>query len=103
MTKPRPLPGSVVEVKPGEDTRSDALAAGVSDDLAERIELLRGPFSALYGNRSGGVIQLFTRDPHGAPAASPARAASAHRSDVGLPLRRPHTWVAFNRLRTSGR
>ncbi|MCI4568417.1 TonB-dependent receptor [Lysobacter sp. CFH 32150] len=29
---------------------------------AERIEVLRGPFSALYGNASGGVIQLFTAD-----------------------------------------
>jgi len=27
---------------------------------ASRIEVLRGPFSALYGNSSGGVIQLFT-------------------------------------------
>lgn len=27
---------------------------------AERIEVLRGPFSALYGNSSGGVIALFT-------------------------------------------
>lgn len=27
---------------------------------AERIEVLRGPFSALYGNSSGGVIQVFT-------------------------------------------
>lgn len=29
---------------------------------AERIEVLRGPFSALYGNSSGGVIQIFTAD-----------------------------------------
>lgn len=28
---------------------------------AERIEVLRGPFSALYGNSSGGVIALTTR------------------------------------------
>lgn len=29
-------------------------------DAAERIEVLRGPFSALYGNSSGGVIALTT-------------------------------------------
>lgn len=29
---------------------------------ADRIEVLRGPFSALYGNSSGGVISIFTRD-----------------------------------------
>ena len=31
-------------------------------DSAERVEVLRGPFSALYGNSSGGVIQIFTAD-----------------------------------------
>lgn len=30
---------------------------------AERIEVLRGPFSVLYGNSSGGVIQVFTATP----------------------------------------
>ncbi len=29
---------------------------------ADRIEVLRGPFSSLYGNSSGGVIALFTAD-----------------------------------------
>ena len=29
---------------------------------ADHIEVLRGPFSALYGNSSGGVISLFTAD-----------------------------------------
>lgn len=29
---------------------------------ADRIEVLRGPFSALYGNSSGGVIQIFSAD-----------------------------------------
>jgi len=29
---------------------------------ADRVEVLRGPFSALYGNSSGGVISLFTED-----------------------------------------
>ncbi len=36
---------------------------GVFDlDTASRIEVLRGPFSALYGNHSGGVVQMFTED-----------------------------------------
>ncbi|MCB1916855.1 MAG: TonB-dependent receptor [Rhodocyclaceae bacterium] len=34
-------------------------------DMADRIEVLRGPFSSIYGNSSGGVIQLFTRDGEG--------------------------------------
>lgn len=42
-------------------------AATFDLDMAERIEVLRGPFSTLYGNHAGGVIQLFTRDPRGAP------------------------------------
>ncbi|WP_152620121.1 TonB-dependent receptor [Lysobacter sp. A03] len=37
---------------------------------AERIEVLRGPFSALYGNASGGVISLFTAAAPADPAAS---------------------------------
>ena len=43
-------------------------AATFNLDLAERMEVLRGPFSALYGNHSGGVIQLFTREGSGRPA-----------------------------------
>ena len=39
---------------------------------AERIEVLRGPFSVLYGNAAGGVIQLFTADGE-APATVGAR------------------------------
>lgn len=31
-------------------------------ESAERIEVLRGPFSALYGNHSGGVVQIFTEN-----------------------------------------
>ncbi len=43
-------------------------AATFNLDMAERIEVLRGPFSAIYGNHSGGVIQLFTKDGAGAPS-----------------------------------
>jgi iron complex outermembrane receptor protein len=31
-------------------------------DTASRIEYLKGPFSAMYGNSSGGVVQIFTED-----------------------------------------
>ncbi len=34
---------------------------------ADRVEVLRGPFSALYGNSSGGVIQVFTEDGEAPP------------------------------------
>ncbi len=36
----------------------------------DRIEVLRGPFSALYGNSSGGVIQVFSEEGRGAPTLS---------------------------------
>jgi iron complex outermembrane recepter protein len=37
---------------------------------AQRVEILRGPFSALYGNASGGVISVFTEDPPDTPLAT---------------------------------
>ena len=43
-------------------------AATFNLDMAERIEVLRGPFSAIYGNHSGGTIALFTRDGKGRPS-----------------------------------
>ncbi len=45
-------------------------AATFNLDTAERIEVLRGPFSAVYGNHAGGVIQLFSRDGEGPPRIS---------------------------------
>lgn len=36
---------------------------------ARSIEVLRGPFSTLYGNASGGVIAVFTEDPSATPVA----------------------------------
>jgi iron complex outermembrane receptor protein len=31
-------------------------------DSADRVEVLRGPFSVLYGNAAGGVVQLYSAD-----------------------------------------
>ena len=44
---------------------------------ADRIEVLRGPFSALYGNSAGGVIQVFTEEGSGAPTFGVGFAAAA--------------------------
>jgi iron complex outermembrane receptor protein len=46
---------------------------------AERIEVLRGPFSALYGHSSGGVIALFT-----APAKRDEAEAAVDAGSFGL-------------------
>lgn len=45
-------------------TMPDGQGQAASFDLgsAARIEALRGPFSAQYGNASGGVVQVFTED-----------------------------------------
>ncbi|MFA6040728.1 MAG: TonB-dependent receptor [Methylophilus sp.] len=39
-------------------------------DTAKQIEFMRGPFSALYGNSSGGVVQIFTKDGDKTPTVS---------------------------------
>jgi iron complex outermembrane receptor protein len=45
-------------------------AATFSLGSADRIEVMRGPFSSLYGNAAGGVIQIFTADGPPRPALS---------------------------------
>ena len=46
-------------------TMPDGQGQASSFDLANatRIEVLRGPFAQMYGNASGGVVQVFTPDP----------------------------------------
>ncbi len=48
---------------------------------AERVEVLRGPFSALYGNSSGGVVQVWSAD---GAAGDPWRLRVATGSDATL-------------------
>ena len=45
-------------------TMPDGQGQAATFDLAsaDRIEVLRGPFAYLYGNSSGGVVQIFTAD-----------------------------------------
>ena len=51
----------------------------------DRIEILRGPFSALYGNSSGGVVAVYTEDGKAPPAVTPNFAiGSNHTARSGL-------------------
>jgi len=45
---------------------------------AERIEVMRGPFSTLYGNASGGVIQVFTENGPPEPTLTQSGAAGRY-------------------------
>ncbi len=45
---------------------------------ADRVEVLRGPFSALYGNSSGGVLQVYTARGEGAPKLSYSLAGGSY-------------------------
>lgn len=61
-------------------------AATFNLDAAERLEVLRGPFSVVYGNHAGGVVQLFTKDGQGAPTLEGSVSAGSYgtwKADVG--------------------
>lgn len=47
-------------------------------DTAKSVEFMRGPFSALYGNSSGGVVQILTRDGTQEPTLSGAYTAGSY-------------------------
>ncbi|HEU0154060.1 MAG TPA: TonB-dependent receptor [Arenimonas sp.] len=74
---------------------------------AERVEVLRGPFSALYGNSSGGVIQVFSGDgraPGEANVAASGSDAGDWRVSAGLRTRWRGAGVVagLSRLRVEG-
>ncbi|MDM7555470.1 TonB-dependent vitamin B12 receptor [Xanthomonas fragariae] len=53
-------------VRIGSATSGGAALQDLPIEQIERIEIVRGPFSSLYGSEAlGGVIQIFTRRPHG--------------------------------------
>jgi len=53
-------------VKVGSATSGGAALQDIPVEQIERIEIVRGPFSSLYGSEAiGGVVQIFTRRPQG--------------------------------------
>jgi len=70
-------------------------AATFALDSAERIEVLRGPYSVLYGNSAGGVINVLTQDGPAEPTLSgSALAGSYGTSRIGAMY--GGTWDKFN-------
>ena len=52
----------IIDDIPVNNPDGQGQAANINLGSVKRIEVLRGPFSAIYGNASGGVIQAFTED-----------------------------------------
>jgi vitamin B12 transporter len=54
-------------IKLGSATSGGASLQDIPVEQIERVEIVRGPFSSLYGSEAlGGVVQIFTRHPQGA-------------------------------------
>ena len=74
-------------VRVGSATLGQAEFEALSLAQVDRIEILRGPASSLYGaDAVGGVVQIFTRRGEGAPrwnATAEAGGYSSYRGDVG--------------------
>jgi iron complex outermembrane receptor protein len=82
-------------------------AASFSLDTAERIEILRGPFASMYGNASGGVIQIFTADGPPEPTVDARLSAGSYNTMKWTGqfggTAGPFNWnAAASRFRTSG-
>ncbi|MDP3820297.1 MAG: TonB-dependent receptor [Burkholderiales bacterium] len=73
-------------VRIGSATLGQAQFEGISLAQIDRIEVLRGPGSSLYGTDAvGGVVQIFTKRGEGAPSISANAAVGSYRSyEAGL-------------------
>ncbi|KQX97455.1 ligand-gated channel protein [Rhodanobacter sp. Root480] len=87
-------------VRIGSATAGGAAIQDIPVDQIERIEIVRGPFSSLYGSEAlGGVIQIFTRRPEGAfsPHASLGVGSDGEqRVSAGMAGRSGQGWYSIN-------
>ena len=68
----------IIDDIPATNPDGQGQAANINLGSAKRIEVLRGPFSAIYGNASGGVIQAFTEDGPARPTLSTSLLAGSY-------------------------
>jgi len=84
----------------GSATAGTAALQDIPVEQIERIEIVRGPFSSLYGSEAiGGVIQIFTRRPQS--AFSPTFSVGAgnyatYKATAGVSGRSGDGWYALN-------
>jgi len=76
-----------VRINPG--TIGSAAIQNIAPELIERVEIVKGPRSTLYGSDAlGGVINVITRRGAAGGASIQAGAGTARRSHLSHPLRR---------------
>lgn len=87
-------------LKVGSATSGKAALQDIPVEQIERIEVVRGPFSSLYGSEAiGGVIQIFTRRPQVAFSPSfsvGAGTESTYKATAGVEGRGDKGWYALN-------
>lgn len=87
-------------IKVGSATAGKAALQDIPVEQIERIEIVRGPFSSLYGSEAlGGVLQVFTRRPQSgfSPEASVAVGnLGARRATAGVGGRSERAWYQLN-------
>ncbi|MFC5570558.1 TonB-dependent vitamin B12 receptor [Lysobacter yangpyeongensis] len=87
-------------IKIGSATAGKAALQDIPVDQIERIEIVRGPYSSLYGSEAlGGVIQIFTRRPRGAFSPNFSIAVGSHdtaRLAAGVGGRGANGWYSVN-------
>ncbi|MGO1071173.1 TonB-dependent vitamin B12 receptor [Lysobacter sp. CA199] len=87
-------------IKLGSATSGGASLQDIPVEQIERVEIVRGPFSSLYGSEAiGGVIQIFTRRPQGpfVPNFSASIGSNrTHRASAGVAGKGERAWYSIN-------
>ena len=87
-------------IKLGSATSGGASLQDIPVEQIERVEIVRGPFSSLYGSEAiGGVVQIFTRRPQGAFAPNFSLSLGSnqtHRGSAGVAGKGERGWYSIN-------